>query len=132
MYNLRQNFREKDVSQEAHGTTQRLYMHKMPEVCYRIVKNTLNSKYKAWPCPIQQQYHIFCRDCRTHENLLKHICVAPPQQPVRRVKKILDLTNNNYHEIADLAKELHDMTKKGGTIKSGKRQMDDLAHVWSA
>ena len=71
----------------------------------------------------------FCRDCRTHENLLKHVCVAPPQQPVRRVKKILDLTNNNYHEIGDLAKELHDMTKKGGTIKSGKLQMEDLAQV---
>ena len=41
----------------------------------------------------------------------------------------MDLTNNNYHEIGDLAKELHDMTKKGGTIKSGKLQMEDLAHV---
>ena len=36
----------------------------------------------------------------------------------------MDLTNNNYHEIEDLAKELHDMTKKGGTIKSGKLQME--------
>ena len=41
----------------------------------------------------------------------------------------MDLTNNNYHEIGDLAKELHDMTKKGGTVKSGKLQMEDLAYV---
>ena len=86
-------------------------------------------KIYAQICLIQCYHLILCRDCRTHENLLKHICVAPPQKPVRRVKKILDLTNNNYHEIGDLAKELHDMTKKGGTIKSGKFQMEDLAHA---
>ena len=38
---------------------------------------------------------------------------------MKRVKRILDLTNGPS-EITELLKELEDITKKGGTIKSGK------------
>ena len=71
-------------------------------------------------CIFENELYQNYRDCRTYENLLKHICIAPPQQPVKRVKRILDLTNGTT-EIADLIKELEEMTKKGGTLKSGKK-----------
>ena len=59
------------------------------------------------------------RDCRTYENLVRHICVAPPHQPIKRVKRILDFINGS-NEISDLLKELEGITKKGGVIKSGR------------
>ena len=37
---------------------------------------------------------------------------------MKRVKRILDL-NNGPSEITELLKELEEITKKGGTIKSG-------------
>ena len=58
------------------------------------------------------------RDCRLYENLVRHICVAPPHQPIKRVKRILDFVNGS-NEISDLLKELEGVTKKGGVIKSG-------------
>ena len=61
---------------------------------------------------------LLYRDCRTYENLVKHICVAPPNQPVKRVKRTVDLTNGS-NEISELLQELEGVTKKGGTIKSG-------------
>ena len=63
-------------------------------------------------------YLINCRDCRTYEYLLKHICVAPPQYPVKRVKRILDLTNGPS-EITELLQELEEIANKGRGIKSG-------------
>ena len=62
--------------------------------------------------------YLVCRDCRTYENLVKHVCVAPPQQPVKRVKRIVDFTSGS-NEITELLKELEGLTKKGGEIKSG-------------
>ena len=53
-----------------------------------------------------------------YENLVRHICVAPPHQPIKRVKRILDFVNGS-NEISDLLKELEGVTKKGGVIKSG-------------
>ena len=49
---------------------------------------------------------------------MKHVCVAPPHQPVKRVKRILDFTSSS-NEITEILKELEGLTKKGGEIKSG-------------
>ena len=66
-----------------------------------------------------QHISFYYRDCRTYENLAKHICVAPPHQPFKRVKRILDFINGS-NEISDLLKELEGATKKGGAIKAGR------------
>ena len=77
-----------------------------------------NAFYSIEECFFSRYY----RDCQTYENLLRHVCVAPPQQPVKRLKKILDL-GKGPDVIAEHLKELEQITKKGGTIKAGKLQL---------
>ena len=126
MHYLWQKFREETISQKAHAATQRIPLQKMSQVikCKRFLLDLTralipNAFYSIEECFFSRYY----RDCQTYENLLRHVCVAPPQQPVKRVKKILDL-GKGPDVIAEHLKELEQITKKGGTIKAGKLQIE--------